>query len=93
MLGCMPGLLVIGLAKDIGIEVVGLDPATAANAVALIALFNAGGRLAWGTISDRIGRIEVVLIMFIVTAVSLVTMAVFPRNALLFFICLGWDSL
>ncbi|WP_430885319.1 L-lactate MFS transporter [Fusibacter sp. JL216-2] len=89
MLGCMPGLLVIGLAKDIGIEVVGLDPATAANAVALIALFNAGGRLAWGTISDRIGRIEVVLIMFIVTAVSLVTMAVFPRNALLFFICLA----
>lgn len=55
MFGCMPGLLVIGLAKDIGIEMAKLDPMVAANAVALIALFNAGGRLAWGTISDKIG--------------------------------------
>lgn len=89
MLGCMPGLLVIGLAKDIGIEMVGLDPMVAANAVALIALFNAGGRLAWGTISDKIGRVEVVLIMFVLTAVSLVALAVLPLNLVLFFICLA----
>lgn len=89
MLGCMPGLLVIGLAKDIGIEVVGLDPLVAANAVGLIALFNAGGRLAWGTISDRLGRIEVVLIMFVLTALSLVILALFPLNLALFFICLA----
>lgn len=89
MLGCMPGLLVIGLAKDIGIEVVGLDPLVAANAVALIALFNAGGRLAWGTISDKIGRIEVVLIMFVLTAVSLVVLAVVPLNLVIFFLCLA----
>lgn len=89
MLGCMPGLLVIGLAKDIGIEMVGLDPMVAANAVALIALFNAGGRLAWGTISDKIGRVEVVLIMFVLTAVSLVALAVLPLNLVLFFVCLA----
>ena len=89
MLGCMPGLLVIGLAKDIGIELVGLDPMLAGNAVALIALFNAGGRLAWGTISDKIGRVEVVLIMFVLTAVSLVALAVLPLNLVLFFVCLA----
>jgi len=89
MLGCMPGLLVIGLAKDIGIEMVGLDPIVAANAVALIALFNAGGRLAWGTISDKIGRVEVVLIMFVITAVSLIALSVLPLNLVLFFICLA----
>ncbi len=89
MLGCMPGLLVIGLAKDIGIEMVGLDPMVAANAVALIALFNAGGRLAWGTISDKIGRVEVVLIMFVITAISLIALSVLPLNLTLFFICLA----
>ncbi len=89
MLGCMPGLLVIGLAKDIGIEMVGLDPMVAANAVALIALFNAGGRLAWGTISDKLGRVEVVLVMFVLTAVSLIALAVLPLNLVLFFICLA----
>lgn len=89
MLGCMPGLLVIGLAKDIGIEMVKLTPATAANAVGLIALFNAGGRLAWGTVSDKLGRVQVVLIMFIITAISLLTLSILKLNLALFFVCLA----
>ena len=64
MFGCLPGVLVIGLAKDIGIDMVNLTPVVAANAVGLIALFNAGGRLAWGTLSDKFGRVRVVTMMF-----------------------------
>ncbi|MBI9012554.1 MAG: OFA family MFS transporter [Clostridiales bacterium] len=89
MFGCMPGLLVIGLAKDIGIELANLSPVTAANAVGLIALFNAGGRLAWGTISDKLGRIRVVTMMFALTAVSLIAMSTLTLNFTLFFICLA----
>lgn len=89
MFACMPGLLVIGLAKDIGTQMVGLDPLVAANAVALIALFNAGGRLIWGTISDKLGRVRVVTILFVITTVSLLTMSFVTLNLALFFICLA----
>lgn len=89
LVACMPGLLVIGLAKDIGIEMVNLDAATAANAVALIALFNAGGRLAWGTISDKLGRVRSVTLMFVITAISLLVMSLVQMNFVLFFVCLA----
>lgn len=89
MFACMPGLLVIGLAKDIGTELVMLDPLVAANAVALIALFNAGGRLVWGTVSDILGRVRVVTIMFFLTAIPLLVMSTVQMNLVLFFICLA----
>jgi len=89
MFACMPGLLVIGLAKDIGTELVMLDPLVAANAVALIALFNAGGRLVWGTVSDVLGRVRVVSIMFFLTAIPLLVMSTVQMNLVLFFICLA----
>jgi OFA family oxalate/formate antiporter-like MFS transporter len=89
LVGCMPGLLVIGLAKDIGIEMAKLEPAVAANAVGLIALFNAGGRLAWGTISDKLGRIQVVLIMFMITVACLLYMSMVPLSFVSFFVCLS----
>lgn len=89
MFACMPGLLVIGLAKDIGTEMVKLDPLVAANAVALIALFNAGGRLVWGTFSDILGRVKVVFMMFSITVVSLLVMSLVQMNLVLFFVCLA----
>lgn len=89
LVGCMPGLLVIGLAKDIGIEMAKLEPAVAANSVGLIALFNAGGRLAWGTISDKLGRVQVVLIMFVITIVCLLYMSIVPLSFMTFFFCLS----
>lgn len=88
LLASMPGLLVIGLAKDIGVDVVGLTTATAATAVTVIALFNAGGRLIWGTLSDRLGRVRMVVAMFVLTTLSLLVMAFMPLTTALYFICL-----
>ncbi|SHK55430.1 L-lactate MFS transporter [Paramaledivibacter caminithermalis] len=87
--GCMSGLLVIGLAKDIGMQLAGLEASVAANAVAMIALFNAGGRLIWGALSDKLGRIKVVTIMFIITAISMITMSVVTLSYITFFACLA----
>ena len=39
----MAGLMIIGLASNIGTELVGLDVAKAANAVVTVAIFNAAG--------------------------------------------------
>lgn len=89
LFGCMSGLLVIGLAKDIGVGLAGLEDAVAANAVAIIALFNAGGRVVWGSISDKIGRIKVVTIMFVITAISMIIMSLTTLNYITFFISLA----
>jgi OFA family oxalate/formate antiporter-like MFS transporter len=50
---CMSGLYVIGVAKDIGEKMVGLPAVIAANAVAIIAMANLGGRLVLGILSTR----------------------------------------
>lgn len=89
LFGSMSGLLVIGLAKDIGVQLANLDPVVAANAVATIALFNAGGRLIWGTVSDKIGRVKVVFMMFTITAISMLVMSFTTLNFLSFFACLA----
>ncbi len=89
LFACTSGLLVIGLAKDIGVQLAGLEPSVAANAVAMIALFNAGGRLSWGTLSDKIGRLKAIFFMFIITAASMIVMSVINLNYFIFFACLA----
>jgi len=89
LFGCMSGLLVIGLAKDIGMQLAGLEASAAANAVAMIALFNASGRLIWGTLSDKLGRIRVVTMMFIITTISMITMSLVSLSYVIFFACLA----
>ncbi|MCT4621615.1 MAG: OFA family MFS transporter [Marinisporobacter sp.] len=89
LFGCMSGLLVIGLAKDIGMQLAGLEASVAANAVAMIALFNASGRLIWGILSDKLGRIRVVTMMFIITAISMITMSIVSLNYFTFFASLA----
>ncbi|WP_025822842.1 MFS transporter [Shewanella marina] len=59
---CMSGLYVIGVAKDIGQELVHLSLADAASAVAIIAVANLGGRLVLGILSDKMARAKVVAI-------------------------------
>lgn len=83
--GTITGLLVIGLARDIGIDVAGLAPAVAANAVALAAIFNAVGRITWGILSDKFGRLRVISIMFVLTAIAVGLLSTITPNAWLFF--------
>lgn len=75
LLALMPGLLVIGLAKDIGEQFVGLDVKTAGGVVALIAIVNASGRLASGFLADKFGALRVYRTMYGVTIVSLAVLA------------------
>lgn len=83
--GTITGLLVIGLAKDIGMDVAGLAPAIAANAVALAAIFNALGRITWGILSDKLGRLRVISVMFGLTAVAVGLLSTITPNTWLFF--------
>lgn len=85
LLGCISGLKIIGLARDIGIELVKLSPETASGTVSVIAIFNASGRLLWGTVSDKIGRIKTIRCMFIITAFAMLIKSTLTLNFLIFF--------
>ena len=42
---CMSGLYLIGIVKDMGVQLAGMDLATAANTVSAVAIFNTAGRI------------------------------------------------
>lgn len=74
LLALMPGLLIIGLAKDIGTDYIGITDSYIITAVALVsylALFNAGGRLISGRLADKFGALKIYRIMYLVTIISL----------------------
>lgn len=88
-LGCISGLLVIGSAVEIGMTMANLTIPMAAQAVIIIGLCNASGRLFWGTVSDHIGCKKSSVIMFILTALAMAGMSFIPLNTALFFIFMG----
>lgn len=49
------GLMVIGSLKDFGVREGGLSEAEAEGALGLLAIFNALGRIVWGSVSQRLG--------------------------------------
>ena len=86
LLGCISGLMVISFAANIGVSMVKLDPTVAASSVAIIALFNAAGRITWGTFSDKFGRITALIMMYILTAATMLFMGTVEMNYLTFLI-------
>lgn len=86
LFGCIAGLMVISLAVNIGMSLVRLEATAAGNTVMVIAVFNAGGRIAWGTLSDKIGRITSLTFMFLLTALVMFFMGTITMNYLTFLI-------
>lgn len=82
---CMSGLYLIGSVKDIGVRLAGLDVATAANAVAMIAIFNTAGRLILGPLSDKVGRLKVVSGALLVTFAAVMVLSFATLTYPLFF--------
>lgn len=74
-LAVIPGLLVLGAAKNIGLEVAGLDAAAAASIISILAISNAGSRLVSGTLSDKFGTLNMLKLIFVITIVSLLSLS------------------
>ena len=79
-LGTMAGLLVISFAVNIGEEVANLTSEKAGHAVMVIAIFNAAGRILLGKISDNIGRINTLVLLYGTTATMLFYMSMADVN-------------
>lgn len=86
---CMGGLYLIGIAKDIGVSLAHLDVQVAANAVAMVAIFNTIGRIILGGLSDKIGSLRVIAFDFIVTAIAVFVLLFIHLNFAIFFACVA----
>lgn len=76
MLACMAGLMMIAFAQPIA-EAKGVDPKVAGVGVMVISIFNSIGRLAWGWVSDRFGRRQVLAFILMLTAIITLTINLF----------------
>ena len=85
-LACIPGLLVLGTAKNIGIEVAGLEGTVAAGVISILAISNATSRLVSGALSDKIGTLNVLKTVFVITVISLLILIFLASNKTMFYI-------
>lgn len=84
-LGAFSGLMLISQASPIAQNMIGMSTGAAAMIVSALALFNAGGRILSGYISDKIGRVKTLSIVFILcVAGCLMLYASGPSTAWLF---------
>lgn len=84
-LGCIGGMMMITFAKPIA-EARGLA-ATASIGVVLISLFNSGGRLACGILSDKLGRYPSLLILLCGSTIFSLSVNVVTGYAI--YLCIG----
>jgi OFA family oxalate/formate antiporter-like MFS transporter len=72
-IGCATGLMVIGQTSPIGQELASYSKETAALGVSLLAVFNALGRIFWGRISDSLGRMRTLLLMYLICGAAILS--------------------
>ncbi len=76
--GCATGLMIIGQTSPIGQELAKVSKETAALAVSTLAIFNALGRILWGKISDSLGRMKTLLLIFLICGVAVLLYNIIP---------------
>lgn len=72
LLGTSAGLMMIGIASPVGRELAGLTAVQAAGVVGMLGLFNGGGRIFWGALSDKIGRTRTISLFSLITCAVMV---------------------
>lgn len=95
-IGCLAGLMAIGIASPVGTEVAKLDADMATLAVSLFAIFNGLGRPLFGAITDKLGPRHTAMTSFaMILSVSLLVSLFGQGNAVLYFFtfCVLWMCL
>lgn len=72
MCGAFSGLMITSQASPMAQSITGMGAGLAAMVVSVLALFNAAGRVVAGSLSDRFGRVTVLLAAFLLEIVGLV---------------------
>jgi len=74
-LGTTAGLMTIGQAKLVAMELAHIEPDTASLAVSILGGFNAAGRLMWGFLGDRVEREKMLIADFAICFVALIILS------------------
>lgn len=69
------GIGLLSLASPMAQKTIGMTPTAAASLVGIIGIFNGGGRIAWSTISDYLGRAQTYILFFIIEIVAFYLLA------------------
>ncbi|RII33652.1 MFS transporter [Clostridium chromiireducens] len=69
--GAFTGLMCSSMASPLAQGMIGMPVAAATTVVSILALFNTGGRIIAGYLSDKIGRINTLTIAFIIAVIGL----------------------
>ncbi|WP_438495737.1 L-lactate MFS transporter [Paenibacillus sp. IHBB 3054] len=79
--GAFAGLMCTSQASPIAQKMVGLSAAAATTVVSVLALFNTGGRIIAGYISDKIGRINTLAFASLLSVAGLVLLYISGENS------------
>lgn len=96
VISTMSGLMSIGIAGAVGVEIIALDASDAAWTVSLFAVFNGVGRPIFGGLADRIGPYKTSLITYalmIVAALLMITASEGSVGRYLAAFCILWLTL
>jgi OFA family oxalate/formate antiporter-like MFS transporter len=80
-IGCLAGLMAIGIAKPVGTEVVGIGSGLATMLVGFFAVFNGFGRPVFGALTDRLNPRNTALLSFALIAAASLLMWQMPTEA------------
>lgn len=86
--GAFSGLMVISQASSIAQTAAGMSPAAAAGAVSMLALFNGSGRVISGWLSDKVGRVRTLQMVFMLYLLGLGLLMVTQHGGVVVF-CAG----
>ena len=87
-IGCLAGLMAIGISSPVATEVIQVNTATAAAMVGVFAIFNGAGRPLFGSLTDRITpRWAATISMLVILVASLVMLRAASGTTTLYAIC------
>jgi MFS family permease len=77
-LGCIAGLLAVSISKPVGTELVQIEAGLATALVGFFAIFNGGGRLVFGVLTDRLNPGNTAMVSFVLIALASLAMWLVP---------------
>lgn len=84
--GAFMGMMIISQASPIAQKQVMLSSATASLVVSILALFNTGGRIVGGIISDKIGQVNTLILLLLSSIVGLFLLVITKEGSLATFL-------
>jgi MFS transporter, OFA family, oxalate/formate antiporter len=73
-IGTLAGLMAIGIATNVGKEIIGLDSNTATLSVSIFAIFNGAGRPIFGWLTDRLKPKKAAIISYVMILIASLVM-------------------